>query len=245
MNNLAKEIFSQLILPDRTLKIKLLGDSITHGMGGTGFRQSGEHIVDKFHRNPDGYCWAKLFADFMESGYDCVVTNNACTGTGVQFTIDNFDALVSEDDDIVICNIGTNDRHQNFADGPRRTRREQAELFYNRLLTLNSLFVKAGKPVIFIANIPTAAYKETDGESWWRILHMNDIHDLYRKACCDVGLACVDLYTRFIGYCECRGITVDSLLADGLHPNDEGYRVMFALIVEALGLARPIDITGA
>ena len=33
-----------------------------------------------------------------------------------------------------------------------------------------------------------------------------------------------------------NGLELDSLLADGLHPNDEGYRVMFKLIIDELGV---------
>ena len=36
--------------------------------------------------------------------------------------------------------------------------------------------------------------------------------------------------------CECKNFAsiVDTLLCDGLHPNDEGYRLMFDFIVKAL-----------
>ena len=48
------------------LRIKLLGDSITHGVGGTGFCQDGEPIVQNFARNPNGFCWAKLLKEYLE-----------------------------------------------------------------------------------------------------------------------------------------------------------------------------------
>ena len=35
---------------ERGGRIKLLGDSITHGVGGDGFVQDGEHIVNEFSR---------------------------------------------------------------------------------------------------------------------------------------------------------------------------------------------------
>ncbi len=130
------------------MRIKLLGDSITHREGGTGFKQSGEPIVENFRRNPDGYCRAKLFREYMETQYDCVVINNACTGTNTRFILRNFDALVDAEDDIVICVIGTNNRHQNFSDGPRRTRAEHAKLFYDSVVRLHERFVAMGKDVI-------------------------------------------------------------------------------------------------
>ena len=63
MNTKAASVFSKIILSDKKINIKLLGDSITHGVGGTGFVQNGEPIVAGFARNPDGYCWAKQFKE--------------------------------------------------------------------------------------------------------------------------------------------------------------------------------------
>ena len=60
------EVIHQVLQSKDHVQIKLLGDSITHGVGGTGFEQNGAHIVEEFSRNPDGYCWAKLFAEFMK-----------------------------------------------------------------------------------------------------------------------------------------------------------------------------------
>ena len=64
----ASELIGSVIEKDGA-RIKLLGDSITHGVGGTGFAQSGEHIVDRFSRNPDGFCWARLFSEHMGEKY--------------------------------------------------------------------------------------------------------------------------------------------------------------------------------
>ena len=115
----AAKVFSKVVLSDKKVKIKLLGDSITHGVGGTGFAQSGEPIVAGFARNSDGFCWAKLFKDYMEKQYNCEVVNNACTGRDIQFISHYFDQLVDKDDDIVICTIGTNNRQQYFRTGER------------------------------------------------------------------------------------------------------------------------------
>ena len=52
MNAPVKKTFEKAISSVKPVKIKLLGDSITHGVGGTGFQQNGEHIVGDFYRNP-------------------------------------------------------------------------------------------------------------------------------------------------------------------------------------------------
>ena len=145
------------------LRIKLLGDSITHGVGGTGFDQNGEPITEGFARNPDGYCWANLFKKRMEEVLPCEVINNACTGTNIEFVIARFEELVSPHDDLVLCAIGTNNRHQFFADEPKKTREKMAEDFSGNIEILYGKFKEAGVPVIFIANIPASEENERDG----------------------------------------------------------------------------------
>ena len=231
-----KEIISKVILADKTVKIKLLGDSITHGVGGTGYAQNGENIVDEFSRNKDGYCWANMFKNHMESQFDCVVTNNACSGTDIEFVIKNFSTLVESDDDTIICTRGTNNRHQFFEDGPKHTKHEHMEIFYNNIIKLHNMLKEADKDVIFIANIPASKENEMDGENYWRIFHMNDVNNLYMKASVQCGFPLISMYLKLKEYCNLKDISVESLLTDGLHPNDKGYDIMFSLIMNELGI---------
>ncbi len=235
MNTMVAKVISKVILAEKTVHIKLLGDSITHGVGGTGFEQNGEQITPNFARNKDGYCWAKMFKEYMETHFDCVVTNNGCTGTAIEFIIKNFDRLVDKEDDIIICTIGTNNRHQ-FKDTPKHTPKEHSTNFYNNIIKLHNMFKQAEKDVIFVANIPASSENEKDTADYWRIIHMNDINNLYMKASVVCGFPFISMYTLFSEYCDMKGITVDSLLADGLHPNDKGYEVMFKLIMKELGI---------
>ena len=233
----AAKAFSALIAGNTGTQIKLLGDSITHGVGGTGFAQSGETIVGSFKRNPDGYCWANLLSDYMAENYACTVVNNACSGRDIEFIISNFDTLVDAEDDLIICTIGTNNRHQYITEngGVKYTEEEFYADFYSNILTLNGMFEAAGKTVIFIANIPASEANEQDGTDYWRVLHMDDIRDAYMEASDECGFPMINLYDMFNAYCEENGIELDSLLSDGLHPNDTGYEIMFELIIEALG----------
>ena len=88
-NNAVKpyEVFANVLSSKENVRIKLLGDSITHGVGGTGFNQNGYHFINGYARNPDGYCWANTFRDYMEDKFQCSVINNACTGTTIEFII--------------------------------------------------------------------------------------------------------------------------------------------------------------
>ena len=240
MNTEAARIFSKVVLAKDTVKIKLLGDSITHGVGGSGFCQDGEAFIEGFARNTSGYCWANSFKRRMEERYNCKVVNNACTGTTIEFIIKNFDILVDADDDIILCTIGTNNRHQFFKYAPKHTKEEHLRAFYENVIKLSGMFKDAKKDVVFMANIPASSRNEEDGADYWRIFHMNDVSDVYLKASFEEGFPFISLYNAFIGYCEDKGVTVDSLLSDGLHPNDKGYDVMLSLIERELGLAVPV-----
>ena len=112
------------------------------------------------------------------------------------------------------------------------------EEFYRNIVTLNDMFRYAGIDVIFCANIPAAPENELDGEDYWRIFHMNDVHDLYMKASVECGFPLISMYTAFMDYCYARDLRIDYLLCDdGLHPNNAGYEVMFHLMLRELGLA--------
>ena len=109
-----------------------------------------------------------------------------------------------------------------------------AEDFSRNIEVLYNKFKSVGVPVIFVANIPASASNERDGENYWRILHMRDIRDLYARAADKFGFPLIDLYTMWNDYCAENGIDTDSLLADGLHPNDAGEDVIYSLMVKAL-----------
>ena len=217
-------------------RIKLLGDSITHGVGGDGFEQNGEHIVAEFSRNPNGYCWAKLFADYMKDKYSATVINNACTGTKIEFVLENFDTLVDRDDDLVICTIGTNNRHFYKCDGNKPEREKFLSEFYENVIKLYEAFKNKGNSFILVANIPAADANEKDAQDYWRILHMCDINETYKKAEDIYHFPFISFYDMMRDYCTANNVTLESLLEDGLHTNNRGHEVMFELIKKALGV---------
>ena len=232
----ASEIFNSILSSKEKITVKLLGDSITHGVGGDGFEQNGEHIVTGYSRSPHGYCWANLLRDHMLEKYGATVVNNACTGTKIEFIIEHFDELVSPLDDVVICTIGTNNRHWMIEDGPKPDKDEYLEQFYQNILRLHALFVKAEKTVIFVANIPASIPNERDTHLFWRVLHMDDINAAYKRAAGELDFPFISLYDLFTEYCNENAVSINELLCDGLHPNNRGYDVMFALMKRALSI---------
>ena len=217
-------------------KIKLLGDSITHGVGGSGWEQNGRVIYKDYAQSPDSYCWGNLLRDYMKEKYGATVVNNGCTGTTVGFVSRHIPELVDDDDDLILCTIGTNNRHQYFADGEKPEKEAFLEEFYEKIFRMYSLFRDKGIPTIFIANIPASEQNEKDGEDYWRILRMSDINECYKRLAREQGAVVLSLYDLMTAYCDESNTSIEALLCDGLHPNDEGYRVMFELLVKALSL---------
>ena len=220
----------------RPLKIKLLGDSITHGLGGTGYATDGEIFVDEIRRNPNGYCWAKLFSEYVKEKYNAEVVNNGISGTNIEGIIRRFERLVEEDDDFIICTIGTNNRHQYMRTGEKMSVEEISNTFYQNVLTLNNLLKGKNKKYVLVANIPASKENEKDGADYWRILHMNDINDIYKKAQQKAGFSLISMYELFGDYLKENQIELSEVLADGLHPNDKGYEIIFNLMKKALNV---------
>lgn len=118
-----------------------------------------------------------------------------------------------------------------FYEGYKPSREELGTRFYNNVIKLYNMFKDKGKDVIFVANIPA---NECDGYDWWRILHMDDINLIYKKASEKLGFPLISLYDRITEYCETNNVDIESLLADGHHPNDRGYDVMTDLLLKEL-----------
>ena len=234
MKNKAPEIFKKAFSKKKNVKIKLLGDSITHGEGGSGWKQSGEVIVAGWLQSPNGYSWANLFRDYMKEKYGATVINKACSGTNVQFIMEHFSALVDSDDDIIVCAIGTNNRNFHFLQGEKPTREEHLKNVYENVIKLYNKFLENDKPVIFVANIPASEENEKkDGADYWRVIHMADINNIYKHLSQEYGATVVSLYDLISKYCEEKEIVIDELLSDGLHPNNEGHRIISELLIQA------------
>jgi len=223
-----KSIISKIVLSDRTMKIKLLGDSITHGQGGTGFAQDGDLIITwsgtPFYRNPNGYCWANLFKTYLEDKFDCTVTNNGVVGLNSYYMLQYISELISADDDIVICMIGTNDREVLSLATAYAQYQKIYEYCYTR-----------GIDIIFMASSPATVAKETTP------FHMEDINNLYNLLSEYTGYDYVSLFNKFNQYCRTKGVALSTLLGDGLHPNDSGYLLMYQMILEEIGFGSKVD----
>lgn len=215
-------------------QIKLLGDSITHGVGGTGFAQNGEDIIADYKRNPNGYCWANLFKASLEAQFDCTVLNNACRGTRTKYAVDNWDTLVSSDDDIIIVMYGTNDRLDS----------NNTDLLKGYYKALKAKADASNKHIFFICCIPSARSIENgQNPSYVTRFTMRDVDRALSEV---TGGNYYSLYTDVIEYMSVTDLAdvTSKLSADGLHPNDYLYNKMYVMISHAFGIPVSINSIG-
>lgn len=225
-------ILADLILTTEAKNIVLIGDSITHGMGSSDFAQSTDPDDFLFnagsfpqYRNYGVKCWGGMLKTYLEDKFNCSVTNNGASGATSQQLVDNWDAIVSADDDVIICMIGTNDRGRTLSNT------------YQNIVAIYERAQANGQRVIFMAAPPTSV----ENEAQFTVCHMEDIDNLYSYANNALNVGYVSIYKEFLNYCRDTGTEVDTLLADGIHPNDTGYRLMFEIVLEALGFGRKRD----
>ena len=146
-------------------------------------------------------------------------TSNSALNTNGRYTTD---------DDFVILQYGTNDRHI-FTTADMTTQ--------NLIAAGEMLRDTYGAEPIFMCACPANEHYESNDDVP-RYYNMWDVHDAIKRVCDHFGVPMIDNYTAFMDYAEQHNISTDDLLADGLHPNDLGYRVMFSNIMKCLGLAR-------
>ena len=229
-NNNAKHLsiykaMSQFVLSDKTLKIKLLGDSITEGYGGTGFTQSSNIGVET---NTNGVCWANMLREYMTTKFDCTFINFGSSGMNSQTMYNNIFVtpnLIDGSEDVVIIMIGTNDRKTNTK-----------ATFYSNLKAIIEKIQANGTKVVIMSSIPSSAEEEAITTNAY---HMDDVDNIIMKVATDLNVEYISLYKKMNEYLDLKGEELSTYLnSDGLHPNDNGYTLIFKLMLSALGFGQ-------
>lgn len=246
--------YMTLNAPAYNYRICLLGDSITQGMGSSNFQQYnavidgqtynvrgngpnnpnatsdykiGEYLWSsggrRWYEALDGNGWAQLFKNYMKEKFNIIVRNFGMSGINsgdLKYFINDFMDTKFNFDCIVLM-IGTNNREKG-----------NLESLYADMNDTIKTIKNYGKDLIIMACIPASI----ENEKTFRV-HMEDVHNALRNVSCENKIPFISVYNLFIDYCSNKGIKIDTLLSDGLHPNNEGYKVMFQLISNAMGIA--------
>jgi lysophospholipase L1-like esterase len=204
------------ILRGEIKKIKLIGDSITDGYGGTGYNGNQQHTIST---NTDGYCWANAFKKFASERYGVQVINKGIYGSHLEEQISHFNSFIEEDDDLYIWLSGANNR----------TTQERIEYYKNNLSEAIAV-LEENAPVLLMSSLPASEENELTTMGT-----MQDINDICKV--CAYGLTFfVPLYEKAIKYNENHNLNLSDILIDGLHPNDTGHLIIFKILCNALGL---------
>lgn len=195
------------------LQIKILGDSITAGGKCTGYSPDGGQIVKGKKASETGYCYANLLKGYFKND---TVKNWGISGFTSGDILKNIPQLVEREDDVVLLMIGVNDCCKNIEDE-----------FEENMEAIIGYITDQGKELIIITCSPVTRPK---------IRHLEDVVDIQRQLAFEYDLQCIDVYQNFLDYCGENNTAVDSLLADGLHPDDEGQKVIYDIIISNIDL---------
>ena len=227
------------LLGDRShqTKIVLAGDSITHGVGGTGWAQSGDTIITvgdrEYKRSDRSVSWANMFKEYIENNYNAVVINNGCTGTGSEFWNSYKETLIPNDTDIVILTIGTNDRNTKTG---VTTATQAMNTYYNNITNIVEYCHANGIHIVLVTPSPATATNEAESG---RIIGIPQINVVISKVASEHNMEFADTHSVIYTFCMFGGTSLEALLPDGLHPNDVMYTMMFNAIMNQLHLSFP------
>ena len=226
-----KAVISDVLASGGT--IKFLGDSITQGVGGTGFAQDGEEIRPGWNVNTKGYCFANLFKNYIESKYANSVINYGTKGIrsfNIVSWLDANDGYVTDADKLLIVMIGTNNKWATTKD-------TLADLKNDLQWIIDWCSAKNKKLILVSAPMSTVRYDTQYTDGTMVKFHNEDIDHIYKEVCHKNNMDYVPMYQRMVEYCDLKDIDINTIFDDGLHPNDKGYYIMYKILMKELGLA--------
>lgn len=197
--------------------IKLIGDSITDGYGGTNYNGSQTYSPST---NTKGYCWANSFKDFLYDRYSINVVNKGMYGTMADRLYNNISNVVSNSDDLVIYLTGTNDRPSS-----------DLTSYKNSVKNIIAYVKNIGADIIVMSGIPAT---ETNENQYAHT--MQDMDDVIKMICSETNTPFISMYQEYINYCNLHSIDITTTFYDHCHPNNLGYYIIFILLCQKLYL---------
>lgn len=212
--------------------IKLLGDSLTIGVGSSDDDRTGVLIYPPFHRQKGQRCWASLLQKHVER-YHCTVDNVGCYGAASNDLMDHLELLYHpEEDQLVFCMIGSNDK---------KIEGGMDQLKHNLSALCNKVLSDGNKLVLMTPNPATTA---NDAKPT-RIYPQSKVVETIRNVAKDYAdrVLLIDHNLTMEAECRLRGCTMEEFLQvgygpdnDGLHPGDDAYYFYFEHICVYLGI---------
>lgn len=204
-------------------QILVFGDSITFGMwdemGGWPVR-----LMQHFNKRV-------IDSDLEEfiATYSLGIPGNTSEDLISRFEVEMNPRINTEQETTILFAIGTNDSHIINPGGKNAVDTATFEHNLRRLYEMAKHYTKQ----IYFVGLPMVDEKKTNPLFWMKDRsYTNEQIEKYdqiiKTVATEVGVPFIDIYSEFA-----KG-DHSKLLADGLHPNSEGHKVMFETVLQSL-----------
>lgn len=212
-----------------TIDVFLCGDSITAGVGSSGYNTDGGTLIltdtsnhNYYEANSVSNSWANLFRRFVVSlNQNNTFFNGGIGGKYVSFFMTNKEKYITNNKDIIVCMLGTNDR------GDFANANEFKVAYTDYLKFLNS------KCNFLIIMSPTPLNADYDKE---KNFTQYEGVQVVREICKEQGYFFIDNYTNVYEKAYLKNLREIDIMSDSAHPNDKGYALIWENIKSSLGL---------
>ena len=152
--------------------------------------------------------------------------NYGISGSAVNAGV-NTNGRYTNEDDFVFIMYGTNNRVTTAT----------YRGFITEYKQLYDLLVDTyGITPIIISPPPVSEAQDTTNANTTYMFHTYDLQMAIREIADYYKVPFIDVYNGFLEYADNHDITYTTLLVDGLHPNNNGYNVIYHKVIKALGL---------
>lgn len=242
--NLFFSILSTLLKNNRIRKIKLVGDSITEGVGATG------HISPTPSSNPiifdDGRtvfhegdyqcrCWANLFREYIKKYYNTIEFINAgIGGKSAKWANANKEHWI-KNEDVLFVQLGTNDRWDC----------SNVSEFKENLTQFLDYANKHSNYLIVMTAQPSLNDTKENGELATGFnFTQKEVDDVITQVCLENNYIHISNYRDMLNYSFNGGLPLWKMLEPfnkGSHPYDEGHLFIWENIQKKLGFMENVN----
>ena len=185
--------------------------------------------------NTGSKSWVGRMIGYLTAAFSNVTAvNRGIGGLTAKELNRNLDNLVANGNghfDVAVISVGANDRTKIADDPEGRILRPLASV-------IRKLISKGIQPVV-LTNMP---FWGQNGARPQKGKNPETLHSAILTACNREGVPCYDLFAEICGYMREHGlIWSDIINNDGLHPNDDGYEIMFRIAQKLLGVPSADD----
>ncbi|WP_066185770.1 MULTISPECIES: SGNH/GDSL hydrolase family protein [Gracilibacillus] len=222
--------FYQKLVNGEVEKIKLVGDSITAGVGAQYLLMPDVNQVifenqEEVYREAgfEANSWSNLFRNYINEFFpDVEFVNAGISGKSAKWANRHKERWVG-DEDVVFVMLGTNDRWDS-----------QNTLELKDNLTSFLEYVDANSEQMIVMSPPPAL---SDGQNERYHFGTEEINQVVKSICRAHGYQLISHYDAMTNYASSQGVALEKLLqTTGSHPIDAGYRVIWEHIKSELTL---------